>query len=96
MSHRISNAEMDALLQEMTGRAITLGLIPPGSRIWFTNGGGAYSHVMSVMEPDARYGSDYQVSFLPQFTRSTTKTQAYRELVAANNVLGVLAGRLQP
>lgn len=89
---RVTNREMDALLAEMTARATELGLIPDGSRIWFTNGGSAYSHVMSVQGPD---GADYRVSFLPQFTHSTTKSQAYRELVAANNVLGVIAGRMR-
>lgn len=90
MSDRVTNAEMDALLEQIRTHAITLDLLPAScTRIWYTRARYGTDAVEATDERSNRIA----VSFLPEFTMSVTKAQAYRELTATSKVLAVLAGR---
>lgn len=97
MGHRITLPEMNSLVAEITTHAVTLDLIPPGSKIWWVPGGQGVAPSTPVLT-DATWGgkTPLHVSFLPDFKSADTTTDAHRALAATCKALAVLAGRTTP
>lgn len=96
MAHRITRPEMESLVAEITAHAVTLDLLPPGSKIWWVPGKAALAPSVPATAPHhSGVGlTPVHVSFLPEFKYRDTTADAHRALAATCTALAVLAGRL--